>query len=315
MDADVAGCLPEWLRRPETSVTRVAAGLSGAGVYRVTSGEAAFVLKVAADSEDDAEWRRSVDVQRLAASIGVAPAVVHVNAADGRRAVLSEYVADQGFVSFYRGPETHDRALQALGTTLRAVHDLPVPEGAPATAPGVFLERAARSLDGFALPSFAYEALARALAVPAPVKPRRVLSHNDVNPTNLAFDGQRVRLLDWAAAAENEEYFDLASAALFLRMEADECLQLLGAYAGGPVTTVPERFTALRRLVGAMVGAIQLRLARAAGHAGATGAETPASIPSLAEVYQRLRTGDLILRAPEGLWTFGLSMMKESLGT
>src|SRR5262245_50849652 len=86
----VEDCLPPDLRGPATTVTRIAAGLSGAGVYRVEAGGQAFVLKVAGDAEDAGDWRRTLQVQRLAAAAGLAPRLVHVD--EGRRAVVTAFV-------------------------------------------------------------------------------------------------------------------------------------------------------------------------------------------------------------------------------
>jgi hypothetical protein len=55
-----------------------------------------------------------------------------------------------------------------------------------------------------------------------------------------------------------------------------------------------------------------LNLARQSGHAGATGAETLDSVPSLADFYQRVRTGSLSVATGEGQWWFGLALMRES---
>jgi hypothetical protein len=50
-------CLPADLRGPTTTITRIAAGLSGAGVYRVEDAGQAFVLKIAGEGEPLAGWR------------------------------------------------------------------------------------------------------------------------------------------------------------------------------------------------------------------------------------------------------------------
>ena len=50
-------CLPPDLRGPATTITPIAAGLSGAGVYRVERDGRAFVLKVAGPAEDGGDWR------------------------------------------------------------------------------------------------------------------------------------------------------------------------------------------------------------------------------------------------------------------
>jgi hypothetical protein len=57
-----------------------------------------------------------------------------------------------------------------------------------------------------------------------------------------------------------------------------------------------------------------LHLARGSGHAGATGAETADSTPSLGECHQQMRTGAVNIAAADGQWVFGLALIKESLG-
>ena len=79
---DLEACLPPDLHG--ATITPIAAGLSGAGVYRVDAGARAFVLKISA--EPHAEWQRRVAILKLAAEAGVAPRVVHV---DDARAVPS----------------------------------------------------------------------------------------------------------------------------------------------------------------------------------------------------------------------------------
>ena len=86
-------CLPASLRGGETTITRVVAGLSGAGVYRVEAAGRAFVLKVAAATESIEEWRRRAGIQERAAQAGLAPAIVHID--ETRRAVVSAFVVDR----------------------------------------------------------------------------------------------------------------------------------------------------------------------------------------------------------------------------
>ena len=52
-------CLPAELRGDTTTITKIAAGLSGAGVYRVDADGQAFVLKVAREDQPPASWRRT----------------------------------------------------------------------------------------------------------------------------------------------------------------------------------------------------------------------------------------------------------------
>ncbi len=76
------------------------------------------------------------------------------------------------------------------------------------------LDRIYPGLTGFALPELVCNAVARMRAEPVPPLDRPLaMSHNDVNPTNIAFDGNRIVLLDWDTAAPSDVYYDLAAIA------------------------------------------------------------------------------------------------------
>jgi aminoglycoside phosphotransferase (APT) family kinase protein len=310
---NVEDCLPADLRGPATTVTRIAAGLSGAGVYRVESGGQAFVLKIAAEAESEADWRRALQIQRSAADAGLAPRIFHVD--EARRAVLTAFVVDRSFIGIYRNPSTHEAALAQLGRTVRRIHSLPIPADAQMRGPREFLAQVWSGLqDGFTLPGFARDAIERVLAESPPPQERDlVLGHNDINPSNLVYDGESILLLDWATASPMDPFYDLAVIAVFLRMDDGTCLRLLSAYDGKPFTALPERFLYMRRLAATLAGTMQLYLARQMKHEGATGAETLETALPLGEFYQRMMTGALKLGTPDGQWAFGLSLIKESL--
>lgn len=281
---DVQACLPPELRG--ATITPITKGLSGAGVYRVEAGDHIYVLKVGIDRPA---------IQRAAAAAGLAPRIVHID--DERRAIVSDFVADRGFPAFYM--MQREPALDLLGRTLRRVHELPV-EGTPADPLG-FLETLVRRLEGFAVPAFARDFMARMRdEVPPPADRPLVQSHNDVNPANLVYDGERLLLLDWDVAGPNDPYYDPATIALFMRMDDDACQRLLA------LPKVPPRFRYFRRLVGALCGGIMLTFARDGGHAGAAAAE---ALP-LIDVYTQIRAGALSPATPDGKWVFGLALLR-----
>jgi aminoglycoside phosphotransferase (APT) family kinase protein len=315
MEETIAGletCLPPKLRGPTTTITRVAAGQSGAGVYRVEAGGQAFVLKISADEQPLVDWQRRVHIQQLAADSGLAPRILHVD--QGRRAVLSDFVIDRSFPAFFADPRTRESALALLGRTLRRVHQLPLPVGAAGQDPRDLLaETWSTFASGFPLPAFVGDTVERLLGEQAPAVGRApVLSHNDVNPTNLAYDGEQLFLLDWDTAGKNDPFYDLAAVAVFLRMDDETCQGLLAAYDAEPSSPLPARFNYDRRLAAVLCGTIFLRLARHSGHSGASGTETLESTAPLVAVYQRLRSRDLDLGTAEGRWSCGLALVKAS---
>ena len=312
-DVSLEACLSAELRAAAPKITKIAHGLSGAGVYRVDAAGRAYVLKLSAADRPLDEWRRTVEILRSAADAGLTPRVLHVD--EERRAVVSEFVVDQSFPRLFHEPRTHVEALALAGRTMRRAHALPIPPGTSTRDARAYLVDVIwPGVAGFALPAWARDAVDGVLAESPPDAGRPpVLSHNDVNPSNIVFDGERLLLLDWDAAAQNEPWFDLATMSLFLRMDADTCLALLAAYDGEAPAALPARFLYDRRLVGAMLGPGFMAMARKGGHAGATGEESLASSPSLADCYGRMRAGTLSIADPRGQWMFGQALLKEGL--
>ena len=305
-------CLPVDLRGPGTTIARISAGFSGAGVYRVDAGGEAFVLKISDEKEPLEAWRHKLHLQQLAAIAGVAPRVIHVE--EARRAVVSAFVVDRSFPAFFGDPHTRSTALALLGRTVRRVHDLPLPAGAVPKDALHFLVTLWSGLEQFALPAFVGDAVHRVRSEEPPARERAlVLSHNDVNPTNLVFDGEKLLLLDWETAGANDPFYDLAAISVFFRMDEATCRALLTAYDGDPVSGLPARFAYSRRLIAVLCGAAFLHIARQTGHPGATGTETLESTRSLGELYRRMRSGALDFATGEGQWWFGLALAKYSL--
>lgn len=309
MSTELEACLPIELRGPGTTIARIAAGLSGAGVYRVEAAGRAYVLKVAAPQEPLEGWRVRTDIQRAAADAGVAPRVVHVD--ETRHAVVTELVADRSLVARFVDPATR---AAAIGAALRRVHALPIPDGAVARDPRAFLATIWAGLAGFPLPAWVGDVVRCALDESPPPSDRApVLSHNDVNPSNLVYDGDRVLFLDWDTAGANDPLYDLAAVAVFLRLDDATSATLIAAHDQAPVAApLPARFDYLRRLVAALCGTLFLHVARASGHAGASGPETVDLVPTLADVYGGMRGGAIDPRTPDGQWQFGQALLKAS---
>jgi len=309
---DLGACLPAELQAPTTTITRVAVGLSGAGVYRVDADGQAFVLKISDESEPIARWHTTLHIQQLAAEAGVAPRIIHAD--ESRRAMVSAFVVDRSFPMLYFTPATRDAAITLLGRTVRRLHDVPLPPEAEGKSPRESLATIWALLPSSAVPAFVSDAVQRVLAEdPPPADRAAVLSHNDVNPTNLVYDGEHLLLLDWAAAGPNDPYYDLAAVSVFLRMDADTCKALLAAYDGAPPTPLPAGFSYLRRVAALLCGTILLYMARQSGFTGTTGDETLESTLGLADFYQRMRSGSVSLATGEGKWLFGLALVKASL--
>ena len=139
--------------------------------------------------------------------------------------------------------------------------------------------------------------------------PRRVPSHNDMNPTNVLWDGARAWLVDWDASGLTHPYYDLAVLSMFLRFDDAVALDLLSRQEGTRISAEQaDTFRALRRLGGTLCGTMFFRLA---GELASVVPKRLDETPTLLQFYARLRTGELALRSPFGQAMFGAAMLKE----
>ncbi|HCT56394.1 MAG TPA: aminoglycoside phosphotransferase family protein [Gemmatimonas aurantiaca] len=334
MNSELKACLPpEWTSAAESDdadvvdFAPIAVGQSGASVHRVTTRHGAFVLKRTSVQEPLATWTLAVAVQRAAAEVGAAPQVVHHDAE--RRAVLSELIAgDIPFAARYGNPATRAAALAQFAGTIRRVHDLPL-EGPLHAMPRADPQAVLRTVhhaahDIGALPAWVHAHVHALLEEAPPLTDRApVLSHNDVNPTNIACAGDRLVLLDWQSAAINDPYYDLATAAVFLRMDADASAALLWAYDQATdrqdiesvdrstIAMLPPRFVWSQRIAAALSGTLFLQMAHHRGHRGDTTSREDDAL-LLEQVYAQMRAGTVHLHTGEGQWTLGLALLRAS---
>jgi aminoglycoside phosphotransferase (APT) family kinase protein len=306
--------LPERLRGPSTKATRLAAGLSGAGVYSVEAGGQPYVLKISGKDIDPGAWRRRIEILEQASAAGLAPRVVHVDHV--RRSVTSVAVGGGSFAAFAGNPASREGAIALLGATLRRLHGLPLPEGMEVFDPQRLLGTIWADVESrCTVPPFVADSCRRLLAEKAPESAHApVVSHNDLNPTNMILDGADLMLVDWDSAAPNEPLYDLATVSVFFRLNEGECLKLLEAHGAEAVFALPARFCHDRRLVAIMCGTMFLGLAGKAGHPGAAGDESLETTPTFVQVIQETRSGKTNMASPEGKWRFGLALVKTGAG-
>jgi thiamine kinase-like enzyme len=136
---------------------------------------------------------------------------------------------------------------------------------------------------------------------------RRVVSHNDVNPTNIIWDGKRAWLVDWDIAGLGHPHYDLATLAMFLNLDDETTLGWIARHDREPPdATTRANFAALRRLSALLCGLMFLSLVPDLSIAS----EKPST---LFECRAAMRAGLLDLQTAQGRARFGLALLH--LGT
>lgn len=309
-NADRAALLPllpeERLGKLER-IEPISEGLSGAAVYSVTTSSGAYILRIQGDRIDAGFFEQHVRILQRAAAARVAPAIAHVDAA--ARAVVSERIAGVPLPAALAEPSQRGAVVRAVIGCLRTLHGLDatgIAERDPlGYTRGVW--EAARARPGF--PHWAAEAepLLAAAADALANDPRRVLSHNDLHPSNVFWDGTQPWLIDWEVAGLGHPYYDLAALSLYLRLDDAVALDVAAAHDGERLDArARAAFLALLPLPALIAGFTILGLV---DDLSAWPAATRADALTISQCYDGFRTGELDLQTQRGRAQFGLALL------
>ena len=295
---------------PVRSVETIQVGLSGAEVHGVSTDSGDYVLRIA-PIFDRERWAHELVVRRLTSDAGIAPALEWVD--DDRGLTLSRRIGGRGFVSALGDASERTRALGSLARTLARLHALPC-DGLVVADPAAFAHASWRvqstraGFPAWAAPAFAHvERAERLLAGDTRLTP----SHNDLNPANVLWDGERVWLVDWEQSGLTHPYYDMAALSTFLMIDDDVAVQLVTAQEGAPLSAQQvEIFLALRRLAMVFYGTIFFTLATRLDRHVPSALD---DVASMGELYALIGRGALSMRTPEGQARFGAAMLKRAL--
>jgi aminoglycoside phosphotransferase (APT) family kinase protein len=310
-DRAVRALLPEDLVGVVERVEPITLGLSGAGVYAVTTSRGSYVLRVQARDVDPQSFARQLRVLRRASDAGVAPAVVHVDEAS--LAVLTVRVPGVPMAAATADPAVRAEVFTSVLDRLRTLHALD-PSGVAERDPLLYARaawEAGHDRPGFPPWAASIPPTLEAIAATLAGDPRRVVSHNDLNPGNVLWDGARAWLVDWEVTGLGHPYFDLATLALFLLLGDDVALELVARHDGAPLDERSRAsFRALRQLVAILCGLTFLSLV---DDLGVRPAPTRADAPSLGDCYAAMRAGELDLQSARGRAAMGLALLAQGL--
>ncbi len=236
---EIVGLVDAWRGRP-VSIQPLTNGLTNAN-YRVAVDGLAFVVRIPGASTDLLAIDRANELHnaRVAAALGIGPAVLHHFPASGATVV-----------EFLHGRPMTNAAFAEPGMPARIGRTLRVLHGGPRFLRDFdMLALAARyqavvEERGFALPSGyrrrqpAIERIAMALSArPLPAVP----CHNDLLADNFIEQEGGLRVLDWEYSGNGDPAFELGNACRELDYGEDRIEELCRAYFGAAPTPLVAR--------------------------------------------------------------------------
>jgi hypothetical protein len=203
-------------------------------VFRIAVRGSAYLLRI---NTRPGDMERHFTCMQAAADAGLAPRIQYASTED--RISITDFVEAV--------PLPASDALVQIPAALRTLHALPPFPGAPFNTTCTFLLNKGPALDGFlqkfqasnVLPkNETEEFLARyqqVAAVYSRLDSDMAPGHNDLfKPDNMLFDGNRLWLVDWEAAFQNDRYADLAVVANMIVTSEPEERVYLQEYFGEP---------------------------------------------------------------------------------
>ncbi len=290
----------------------VGGGLSGAGVWRIRVGGIPYLLRIETSRDKLRDPVRGYACMRTAAAAFLAPRVRYAEPIDG--VAISDFVQPRSLAMDYPGS---GRALIVdLAQTVRLLHETPAFPKLIDYLDGLDeLIAEHRRLD-ILEPAATDELFARFGELRASYRTRPgdlVSSHNDLNPGNVIYDGNRLWLVDWEAAFLADRYVDLATIANWFADDPQSVEALLLTYFGrAPEPQELARFEVMGIVNHVFCGVIFLNV---------TSAERPdirlndrtLRGPSLGTLRDRLRVGDFDMMAWENRVTYGKARLAQAL--
>jgi aminoglycoside phosphotransferase (APT) family kinase protein len=234
----------------------VRGGVSGALILRFAARERGYVLRLEPERIALRDRERHIACMGAAAAAGAAPPVLHADPATGIS--IMSFVAGRPLTDHPGGSLGLARALGTLIARVQAAAPFPMVGDYPEVIAGLLtdLDRSGLFAPGALDPHAAGLARIRA-QLPPPAS--LVSSHNDPNPRNLLFDGDRLWLVDWELGWSNDPLVDLAIITIDLaQTEELEDALLEAALGRAPDAALRARLGVIRLLVRLFYGCIVL---------------------------------------------------------
>jgi len=263
------------------SIAVVTGGASGALIFkiRVGGGDCLLRLETARDGFRDPE--RQYACLKIAAEAGVAPKLSYADARDG--------VAITGFVRVVPADPNQPPNVRApaIVKQLLRLHAAPLFPRLVDYMEGMESLIGQVRASGILPPSGLYAMLSAFAALKA-AYPRGetdlVSSHNDLNPSNILFDGERPWFVDWESAFAADRYVDLAAIANFFARSEAEREAVLAAYFGAALDDYRRARFFLMRQISRLFYATVMLNAAATERPGSRLTAADLNVPRLADI-------------------------------
>lgn len=293
-----------------TDVVSIKGGLSGSLVYKIAMDSQSYVLKIDMDL-NPVSGGDSFNCLETAAQAGVAPKVYYLNKSEGIS--ITAFINHVPLRAVFTSP---DILMSELAKTIRQIHEMPLFEKEKN-----LLETIDKLVVDFRKSGMlAGPVIEECLGYFDVIRKHypwhdtdNVSSHNDLNPSNITCDGERIWVIDWDMASQSDRYVDLAVTANFFVHSEDQEKYFLESYFDGVCDEYKSaRLFLMRQTCRIVYAILMFKLADKLIPAGETH-DSDMNGPDLREIGERMRTGTMQISSYEGQMMYGKAMINDAL--
>ncbi|MEJ0041553.1 MAG: phosphotransferase [Rhizomicrobium sp.] len=296
----VAAALADTFAAAPIRAAALSGGASGALVFRIEAGGRPYLLR-AEGPHSPLRNPHQYASMRIASEAAIAPRILHLDAAAG--IVITDFIEQRPLSDHPGGRRGLVEGLAALLRRLQATPIFPAFSDYADLVARLFahVRRTELFADGLLDP---HAARLETLQASHPADPAQAVSaHNDVNPRNVLFDGERLWLIDWESAYRNDPLVDVAIALDNFAATPELEGVLLAAWHGcAPDEALRERLAAVRALTRLYYAGVLLS---ASATLPRTHPDTDLAAPSAAEFLAAIRSGRLKAGTPDSVHAAG----------
>ncbi|SEO99330.1 Phosphotransferase enzyme family protein [Rhodospirillales bacterium URHD0017] len=209
-----------------TALTAITTGAS-AQSYRVDVAGRPYLLRLESPRRDPL---RAYACMRLAVEAGIAPAAHHADPGSG--VAITDFVVHRPLADYAGGGAALRRALGALIARLQASPLFPPFLAYPDVVGQLFTSLLDSGMYAPGLLEAHRQGFERIREAYSWDSSALVSSHNDLNPHNVLYDGERLWLIDWETAYANDPLVDVATLLLFFADAPGQDTDVLQSWLG-----------------------------------------------------------------------------------
>lgn len=296
--------------QPVESIVLLQRGFSSSKLYKISTAERSYVLRLMDLKHTFEDRDREIKCMEIASREDIAPKVYYANAKEG--IILMEFFQSSPLSEEEQSPNIR---LPRLGHILKKLHHGPSFPKRISALEFMQLLKSELALKKIKLPNFIEEALTRIQKIEAPLQKTEELSpcHNDLNPNNILFSGNQIKIIDWEGAGMGDPYFDLATIVLFFVFDPKDEDLFLKSYFGAPPTKMQKNRLYLMKQVALCFYGLALLGASHPEQQPPLSVEEIEALPRFSDFLIAIGKGREKMSSPLSLQKFSYTALKQAL--